>query len=164
MGPLPKTKTSFFCPLYFRGTPLEPRLGPLKPRMGPLKLNPRPHLLFRHLRPHLGVPPPPARLPPNLNRALQKDRRKDCDVLNLTIPDFTTSDHILTFPGTVKQNNVALGEYITYIFANTFELRKIEKKHETPSYSSRQDASKHMHLDHGCNFSVRWGCSYNPNV
>ena len=32
-----------------------------------------------------------------------KDNRKDRDVLNLTIPDFTTLGHILTFPGQVKQ-------------------------------------------------------------
>ena len=33
----------------------------------------------------------------------KKDKRKDRDGLNLTIPDFTTLGHILTFPGQVKQ-------------------------------------------------------------
>ena len=32
-----------------------------------------------------------------------KDKRKDRDVLDLTIPDFTTLGHVLTFPGQVNQ-------------------------------------------------------------
>ena len=36
-----------------------------------------------------------------------KDKRKDRDVLNLTIADFTTLGHILTFPGQVKKKYVA---------------------------------------------------------
>ena len=47
-----------------------------------------------------------------------KAKRKDCDVLNLTIPDFTTLGHILTFPGQVEQKMLlfwedhVFGEYL----------------------------------------------------
>ena len=39
-----------------------------------------------------------------------KNKRKDRDVLNLTIPDFTTLGHILTFPGQVKQKMLLFWE------------------------------------------------------
>ena len=62
------------------------------------------------------------------------------------MPDFTTLGHILTFPGQVKQKCCFFGR--SSFLQITFELTKIEKKkHETPSYSSRQEASKHMHFD-----------------
>ena len=51
--------------------------------------------------------PPPRLVCPLIKIELRnKDKRKDRDVLNLTIPDFTTLGQILTFPGQVKQKNV----------------------------------------------------------
>ena len=38
------------------------------------------------------------------------DKRKDRDVLNLTVPEFTTFGHILTFPGQVKQKMLLFWE------------------------------------------------------
>ena len=59
-----------------------------------------------------GVPPPPPQLVcPLIEIELRnKDKRKDRDVLNLTIPDFTTLGHILTFPGQVKQKMLLFWE------------------------------------------------------
>ena len=39
-----------------------------------------------------------------------KDKRKDRDFLNLTIPDFATLGRILTFPGQVKQRMLLFWE------------------------------------------------------
>ena len=46
------------------------------------------------------------------------DMRKDRDVLNLTVPDFATLCHILTFPGQVKQNMLLFGKVM--FFVNNF--------------------------------------------
>ena len=70
--------------------------------------NPCPHLLFRHPRPR-GVTP--RLVCPLIEIELSnKDRRKDRDVLNLIIPDFTTLGQILTFPGQVKQKMLLFWE------------------------------------------------------
>ena len=63
-----------------------------------------------------------------------KDKRKDRDVLNLTIPDFTTLGDILTFPGQVKQKNAAFLRRSSF-WQIIFELRTIEKntkRHRVP--------------------------------
>ena len=76
---------------------------------------------------------PPARLPLIEIELRNKDKRNDRDVLNLTIPDFTTSGHILTFPGQVKPKNVFLENQV--FLQITFELREIErnaKRHRIP--------------------------------
>ena len=39
-----------------------------------------------------------------------KDKRKDRDVLNVAMPDFTTLGHILIFSGQVKQEMLLFGE------------------------------------------------------
>ena len=82
--------------------------GPIQSKF----INPRPHLLFHHPRLHLGVGVATPRLVcPLIEIELRnKDKRKDRDVLNLTIPDFTTLGHILTFPGQVKQKMLLFGK------------------------------------------------------
>ena len=93
----------------------------------------------------VGILAPPARFPPYWNRASQLRLRKVRDVLNLTKPDFTTFGHILTFPGQVKQKWMLFWKI--NVFANSFWTRKDREERETPSYSPRQDASKHRHVD-----------------
>ena len=77
---------------------------------------------------------PPARLPLIEIELRNRDRRKDRDLLNLTIPAFTTLDHILSLPLQAKQKNVAfLGR--SSFSQITLELRKIEnnaKHHRIP--------------------------------
>ena len=55
-------------------------------------INPRPHLLFRHPRPQGGGVPPPLRVlcPLIAIEVRNKDEQKVRDVLDQTIPDFTT--------------------------------------------------------------------------
>ena len=64
-----------------------------------LIINPRPHLLLRPPRPHLGGRHPLTRLPLIEIELHNKDKQEVRDVLNLTMPDFTDLGHILTFPG-----------------------------------------------------------------
>ena len=106
--------------------------------------NPRPHLLFRHPRTHVGgVVAPPPRLvcphPPLIEIELcNKNKWKDLDVVNLTIPDFTTLDNILTFPGQVKEKMLLFWE--DQVFANIFEVRKVVKNakhHRIPLIKKR---------------------------
>ena len=71
--------------------------------------NLHPHLQFRHPRPHLGggrVATPTRLVCPLIEIELRsKDKRKDRDVLNLTIPDLTTLYLRSHFdPGQIKQN------------------------------------------------------------
>ena len=61
--------------------------------------NPSPHLHFAILERTWGGCHPPLVCPLNEIDLGNKDKRKDRDVLNLTIPDFTTLGHILTFRG-----------------------------------------------------------------
>ena len=72
--------------------------------------------------------PPPTRLIcPLIEIELRnKDKRKDCDVLNLSTPEFYYLSHILTFPGQVKQRMLLYWEDQAFLQL-TFELRKIEK-------------------------------------
>ena len=90
-------------------------------------LNPRPHPLFRHPRPHLGEGlPPTARLPPNWNRASQQRQaeRSRCSESNHTRFYYLRSNFDLPRAGQTK--NVAfLGR--SSFWRITFELRKIEK-------------------------------------
>ena len=74
--------------------------------------NPRPHLPFRHPRTHLGGGGcHPWLVCPLIEIELRKkDKRKDRNVLNLTMPDFTTLGHILTFPQQFKQKKKNGGE------------------------------------------------------
>ena len=66
------------------------------------RVNPRPHLVFRKRRPHLGGHP--LLVCPLVEIELHnKDKRKHRDVLNPTTPDFSTLTNILTFPRQVKQ-------------------------------------------------------------
>ena len=58
-----------------------------------------------------------------------KHKRKDRDVLNLTIPEFTKLGHILSFPGQVKQKTLFFGR--SNFWKVTFELIKIEKTRNT---------------------------------
>ena len=62
-------------------------------------VNPRPHLLFRQ-----PLTAPGTRIEIEIRN---NNKRKDRDVLNLTIPDVTVLGHILTFTRQVKQKNVA---------------------------------------------------------
>ena len=72
------------------------------------------------------LPSPQLVCPLNEIEPRNKNKRKDRDLLNLTIPDFTTLGHILTFPGQVKQKILLfLGR--SSFWRITFELRKIEK-------------------------------------
>ena len=60
------------------------------PPIAQKQVNPRPHLLFRHHRPHLGGggSATPRLVCPLIQVKLHnKYKRKDRDVLNLTIPD-----------------------------------------------------------------------------
>ena len=85
--------------------------------------NPRQHLLFCHPRPQGGWGATPSPPPARLSRVVteielrNKDKRKDRDAGNLTIPDFTTLSHILIFPGQVK--NVAFWGRSSFL-ANNF--------------------------------------------
>ena len=54
--------------------------------------------------------PPQLVCPLNEIEPCNEDIRKDRDVLNLTISDFTTLGHILTFPGQVKQKMLFFGK------------------------------------------------------
>ena len=80
-----------------------------------------------------GLPPPGSFAPIEIELR-NRDRRKDRDLLNLTIPAFTTLDHILSLPVQAKQKNVAfLGR--SSFSQITLELRKIEnnaKHHRIP--------------------------------
>ena len=64
-----------------------------------------------------GVPPPPARLPQIEIELRNKDKKKDRDVLNLNIPNFTTSGHILTFPGQVKDKMSRTKTILVHVLA-----------------------------------------------
>ena len=78
-----------------------------------ITINPHPHLLFRHPRRYLGVGgvANPRLVCPLIEIELRnKVKRKDRDVLNLTILDFTTLGHMLTFPGQVKQKILFFGK------------------------------------------------------
>ena len=70
-----------------------------------------------------------------------KDERKARDLLNLTIPDFTTLGHILTYPGQGKQQNIGFWE--DWKFSRiTFALRKMEqnpKHHRIPLVETHQN-------------------------
>ena len=76
---------------------------------------------------------------------INKHERKVWDILNPTIPVFTTLGHILTSTGQVKQMLVI--SKIIFFFANNFWIRKGSEKRETLSYFSHWDASKCMHSD-----------------
>ena len=93
----------------------------------PFMVNPRPHLLFRHPRPHLrGGGHPPARLSPNWNRASQQKQteRSRCFESKHTRFYYIRSHFDLSRAGQIK-NVTFLGR--SSFWQITFELKKIER-------------------------------------
>ena len=85
----------------------------------------------------------------NWNRASQqgqteKSRCSDFATPNHTRFHYIRSHFVLPRPDQTK-NAAFLGR--SSFFANYFWTKKEREKHETPSYSSRQDPSKHVNLD-----------------
>ena len=97
-------------------------------------INPRAHLLFAILDrtwggggSHL-----PRLVCPLIEIELRnKNKRKDRDVLNLTMPDFTTLRYILTFPGQVKHKMLFFWKI--KFSANNFWTKEDREKRKTPA-------------------------------
>ena len=74
-------------------------------------INPRPRLLLRHPRPHLGGAGgggAPRLICPLITRVSQERRREVRDALNPTLLDFITLGYTLILPGQVQQKSVAV--------------------------------------------------------
>ena len=116
----------------------------LSKRMSHL-FNPRPHLLFRHPRPHLGGgggQSPRLVFPLNCSRASQQRRTKSSGCLEYN-PDFTLG-HVLAFRG---RSSKKCWFCKIIVFGNNFWTMTNTEKREAPSYFSRRDATKLIDLD-----------------
>ena len=85
-------------------------------------------------------------------------------VINLPIPDFNKSGHILTFPRKVKQKMMLLVR-ITFMQI-TFELRNAKKNakhHRIPHVDTRQNIRILTSIDKFENIDIRSGKMTSPN-
>ena len=103
-------------------------------------LNPRPYLLFRHPRLHLGRGHPRLVCPSIEIELRNKDKRKDCDVFESNHTQFYYLRSHFDPPRAGQTNDVVFWEKIKFFFANNYRNKKDRVKRETPSYSSHPGA------------------------
>ena len=118
---------------------------------GPIVLtpgfNPRPHLIFHHLRTHLGEGATPGHLPSYCNRAMLQNEQNVWDLLNISIPYLTILGY--TYRDLSRSDQAKNAVFFLQIstFANNFWTRWNREPCLTPSCFSRRGESKHKHVD-----------------